>query len=734
MPRLPSVDQFQRATPQSTGGVVGYRTVGTGGVEGQSLAQTAAQFQQVYQQEQDRIDKTRAEEAFNTLRSKQLDLTIGDAEGFRNKRGSDAINTPLMPEYLGKFDSATQDIESSLGNDRQKELFRQRANVSQLQFKEDLLQHLQKESGTQAQQVFAGTLDVETQNATANWHDPQAVALSQERIRNAVAQEANRLGSPPEATAATMRDAESKVHAAVIGQALASNDIQYAKEWFDKFRDQIDVGTAKATEHAVRDAEQKQLSNGYRSDFIGARDDMRGLRNLEASIQKDEVLDEDRKNALLGPIASRMDVLMHRAEMRRDQTMRQVERMIGKLENMTLQGFEVSPDQALAVLSMTKGTELEAQGKQLVQTAAATREFRLSTPARQEGMLTALESNTREHPSPERVELLGKFKTIADNQKRQIQDSPVKFAFDQGLAQPQNIDFSNPEAVSDQINQQIQVARGMNQVYGAPVKPLLPEQVRDIRARLDRASPEQKMEWFGGLRRSVGADASSYSAMMSQVAPDDPVLAIAGEFSGKGRSEPARLMLQGQELLRPKTKEDGKPDQGKLWPMPADKDLRSQFQSAEGDVFAGKGAFRDASYQATLAIYAKMSEEAGDTKGVLDSNRFEKAMKMAVGEVTGYRGRQTILPYGMEYSDFKRSMNLRIDDIVRTGRLAEGVNSSKLRDMPVDAIGDGRYSFRVGSGYLVDKNGKRVEVNFNLEPSEAPPEKAPTFNFFGLGK
>jgi hypothetical protein len=153
--------------------------------------------------------------------------------------------------------------------------------------------------------------------------------------------------------------------------------------------------------------------------------------------------------------------------------------------------------------------------------------------------------------------------------------------------------------------------------------------------------------------------------------------------------------------------------------MPADTDIRKRFQGLEGDAFAGNAKYRNMAEQATKAIYAKLSEEAGDASGVINSSRFEQAFTLATGGVDDYRGRSIVLPYGMEFSDFRKGLNTRIENIVGTGRLAEGVSASRLRDMPLDSIGDGRYVFRSGNGYLVDKNGQRVIVNFNLEPTES---------------
>jgi hypothetical protein len=727
MPRLPSTADQERPIPRGRKGVV---TIDAGALKeqklpglalarlGEDVTTTALQFENVLQREQDRLDRTRAEEAFNRLRDKQLDLTVGEKDGFTLRKGADAINKPILQEYATRLEDAARGISDGLTNDRQREYFRPRAAIVGLQFKEDILKHIGRENNAYAEQVFRGTIDTEVRNATVRWDSPDAIGLSLERINSAINTEARRAGWSPEITEAQRLAAAGKLHTAVLGQAIGTENYAFAQKYFETNKAAIPPETARVVQKVVEDGTQKQIASGYRNDFINLRDDPKALDRLGTRITGDKRLDLDRQNALLGPIASRIETLQHKQEIATQRQLNLIQKGINNLNSRTLAGYEPSFEEFAPYIATTKGTELEGEVKQALRLAAATRDFRLSTPTRQETMLNEIEARTRSDPASVDYKVLGHLKTIHENQQRQLKEAPVAFAYRQGLAEPVKIDFSNPAAESERIIARVSVARGMNQVYGADLKPLLPDELSDIRARLERAKPEEKMAWFGSLRASVGGDPTGYSAMMTQLAPDDPALAMAGEYAGKGRTESARLILDGQTLIRPARKADGTPDQGKLWPMPPDTDIRRRFQSDEGDAFAGNAKYRNMAEQATKAIYAKLSEEAGDASGVLNSSRFDQAFKLATGGVDSYRGRSIILPYGMEFSDFRRGLNTRIENIVGTGRLAEGVSASQLRDMPLDAIGDGRYVFRSGNGYLVDKSGQRIIVNFNLEPNE----------------
>jgi hypothetical protein len=212
-------------------------------------------------------------------------------------------------------------------------------------------------------------------------------------------------------------------------------------------------------------------------------------------------------------------------------------------------------------------------------------------------------------------------------------------------------------------------------------------------------------------------------AVMAQLAPDDPVTAIAGSQAARGRNAEADLILRGQAILRPSTKSDGKPDSSGLLPMPPELDLRMRFDSYVREAFTGKPEARNAHYQAAKAAYAALSIDAGDrdTK-IFNSDRWEQAMETAIGRVDKYNSRRIVLPHGIDLGEFKVGVRERIDDAARSGNLDPTWTASRLRDLPLENLGDGRYVLRSGNGVVVDKRGRPVVINFNLIPSVPPDE------------
>jgi hypothetical protein len=728
MPKLPSsTDLGERPDTRVGGGVASYNVDANSTAPGLALAQAGKGLSQVgdafyrqVEEEEGRINTIKAEEAFNKLRERQLDLTVGNENGFLNRRGADAINTPLLKDYSTKFEQATKDVEATLANDKQRELYRKRAGVSSLQFREDLLKHLHREGDTYSKQVYEGGVNVEVRNATARWQDPEAVWLSLERINGLIAAEAERGGWSPEQTEAERLKRVSQVHSTVIGQAIATDNYTFAQQWYEQNKDDIDPATAKAVQKAVEDGAQKQTYADHTRDFLGVQDDAKGLAALHAKVMGDPRLDDTRKNALLGRIQARQGVLEHRAEANARKIESRVSRAISDARANLMAGFEPTPEQLSPIINAARGTELERDAAILVASANASRVFRGSLPAAQEQMIAQAEATLRQDPAKFDRQLLESWKTIHENQKRRVAESPITYGVQQGLIDPKSpaarpLDLSRPIEAMEGLTARFETARAFVRTHNAPFKPLTPEETSLVVNNLKGATVPQKREWFGQLAQASNGDYEGYSAVMAQIAPDAPVIAIAGEYAGKGRTQAADLLLRGESILRPNRKEDGTPDGGRLYPMPPERDMRRIFDDSVRDAFAGRPNARSDHFQAARAIYAALSADSSDRDTqILDTKRWEKSIEMATGGLASYGGKRIPLPYGMDTSNFRDGLARRVDDLLASGRLKEQWTRGKLLDLPLEAVGDGRYKFKVGDADLV------APKNFGSRPDGTP--------------
>ena len=254
MAKLPTVDRIARDAPEGSRKVsLISPTINTGMADfGAGLVGLSVDLENVLKAEKEKHDQTRAEDAYNQLLQKRLDLTMGEDNGFMRKKGKDAIDPALMKSYQGQWNDAATQIEGTLGNPEQKELFKKLATVAGMQYQEDLMRHTFQESQTYNEGVFQSTLQVELDNINARWSDPNVVGQSVTRMEFAIK---NRNLSPEEEKAA-INEIHSKAHHAVISAALARGDVKYAKGWMDQYGEQIDPASIKAINTEMEQAKR----------------------------------------------------------------------------------------------------------------------------------------------------------------------------------------------------------------------------------------------------------------------------------------------------------------------------------------------------------------------------------------------------------------------------------------------------------------------------------------------
>lgn len=230
MPRLPDASQIRDVVPRTGGPMASYQTGRTEAAAanlGEVISKTA-------DMELDRIDDARAEDAFNRLREKQMQLTLDPEGGYAHIRGRNAVErkTPLIDEYSGLFRKSADEIASTLSTDQQRRKFKQRADSAAVGFNTDLLKHMMRETDSHRLEVLSGVVDTEVQNAGANWQNPEVIKQARSRIEYNLGQVYGATGRAGEKAKADLGAAMSKVHDAVVSSAMAEGDYDYAEKYF----------------------------------------------------------------------------------------------------------------------------------------------------------------------------------------------------------------------------------------------------------------------------------------------------------------------------------------------------------------------------------------------------------------------------------------------------------------------------------------------------------------------
>lgn len=264
MPIVPSYDNFQ-ASPGALPQVrVSTPTMpNVAGIPAKELGQGLQQVSQVMSREAlqaiEEANTLRAEDAYNRLRQKQIDLAYGEERGAFRVEGANVLDRKskmsFADEYIAEYDKAGSEIAATLTNDEQRKRFNHRAQASRLEFGAQLQRHQAEQVDRWRTGVMRDTVETETRVAMKNPYDVEAIGASVERVRLAVGAEAARNGIPADEAIAK---AVGGIHAGVIATALNDDKLDYARQYLKEFGDEIDPKD-RMTMTAKLDARDKEV-------------------------------------------------------------------------------------------------------------------------------------------------------------------------------------------------------------------------------------------------------------------------------------------------------------------------------------------------------------------------------------------------------------------------------------------------------------------------------------------
>jgi hypothetical protein len=185
------------------------------------------------------LDELRVEDAYNKLREKQTDLMMNPETGFSSKKAADAAAPDFMSKYSGDFDKAIDEVAGGLPSNRQKDLFRRRAQMAKTEYNDSLMRHVLRETEQYRDNVYKGAIATETNAAALNWNDPIKINDSIGRIAANTSMWADRNGITGDALMAAQIDNLAAIHSAVVNAALDNGDVEYAAQYVDQNRNTI---------------------------------------------------------------------------------------------------------------------------------------------------------------------------------------------------------------------------------------------------------------------------------------------------------------------------------------------------------------------------------------------------------------------------------------------------------------------------------------------------------------
>lgn len=194
---------------------------------------------------QEMANQTRINDAINQAKEAALDLKYGKERGYTNLKGVEALqrpgNKPLGDEYGDHLKQSFAGIEAKLGNDAQRQAFREWADGFSVGFREDLMQYEAKQFNDYSLSVSTGVINNAQNTIGYEWHKPEVVDGEVQRIQAEVFRLGRLQGLSAEQIEANQRTATSSAHALVVVSALQNNDPAYADMYLNKYASQMDA-------------------------------------------------------------------------------------------------------------------------------------------------------------------------------------------------------------------------------------------------------------------------------------------------------------------------------------------------------------------------------------------------------------------------------------------------------------------------------------------------------------
>lgn len=202
-----------------------------------ALKGTASAIAEVYMNEQQRADEVAVTSAKKKLTELELDLQFNPEYGYLNRKGKAAGEA--IPDVQTRWQKGSASILDGLSSDRQKAVF-DREVASRW---DSLGKHVNQHAFTEAREYdkteTASFIENERNAAVANYSNIDRVLRSIESQSQTMYEFGKRNGKSDEEIKLSIGEAASKTHSMVLEQYLNADQDLAAKEYFEKFENQL---------------------------------------------------------------------------------------------------------------------------------------------------------------------------------------------------------------------------------------------------------------------------------------------------------------------------------------------------------------------------------------------------------------------------------------------------------------------------------------------------------------
>ncbi|KAK6697199.1 hypothetical protein SNK04_014287 [Fusarium graminearum] len=440
----------------------------------------------------------------------------------------------------------------------------------------------------------------------------------------------------------------------------------------------------------LQDFKDRNWTTHATQQAIFNREDPAGLAKLEHDLSAADgfyanKLDPEKRNALLSQVVTRQQTLLDRAERAQDRLDAKGQRVIDQIDRQIASGVPATPDMWAKWADTVKGTSTAVEFQERVEQEKVVQGVLRLGPDQQQAFVQQEEAKLLSAGGTVAQKAnLDRLKNAVEANQKQLLDAPLLY----NAAREVRIPGIPADAweIGSQLNDRMATIQGMRKRWGTQVQErlLLPQEVK------------------------VFADTLKNSTAVQQTAMLEPVVAYAGMLATKERAsvttakhwfspnetvgarDVSATMLEGNRILQQK---------GDIkFPIPPDKDFRTAFTDATGQLFAGRPGAADVAMQAS---------------GQVDSTRMRQAIRASLGEVVDINGRGEVLaPWGMSEGDFED----RAEAAFTTAARAAGLPDSTVGNFGAFGLaqsGENTFFVKSGMSYLYKKDGTPLMIRID---------------------
>lgn len=221
-----------------------------------------------YQAYQDEADRVRVIDAQNKLAELKLHLQNNDVDGYGNKKGVDVVSFDdgngggFVDYYTKAYQDGIGQIANTLGNSRQRALFREMSERDAVQFKGSLQNYFVRENDVYQQSVYSSSADRFIREINENSGDFTKIDESRANLKASLGKLMNLEGKAATEAENIYLKNVSVAHITNISAFVENGDLKAALAYKNKYKDEISLADSfKVDQRIHQKLEDQQVES-----------------------------------------------------------------------------------------------------------------------------------------------------------------------------------------------------------------------------------------------------------------------------------------------------------------------------------------------------------------------------------------------------------------------------------------------------------------------------------------